>query len=228
MGMSKHVKVQLTPEQRAQLEQLVRSGSSLARTQTKARILLLTDRNQAHPRSDAEIADTLQVSPPTIVRTRRRFVLEGLEVALYDKPRPGAKPKITGDVEAHLTLLACSTPPEGKARWTLQMLADKLVELQLVESISDVAVMHRLKKTNCNPGASSGTVSASQAPSLWRRWKTCWRCITALTIRNDRWSASMNRVRNCTRPHVEYGRQHQGRSRAKIMSTNGMAPATCL
>ena len=153
MGMSKHLKVQLTPEQRAHLEQLVRSGSSLARTQTKARILLLTDRNQAHPRSDAEIADALQVSPPTIVRTRRRFVLEGVEAAVYDKPRPGAKPKITGDVEAHLTLLACSTPPAGKARWTLQMLADKLVELQLVESISDVAVMHRLKKTNLNPGA---------------------------------------------------------------------------
>ncbi len=93
------------------------------------------------------------MSKPTIIRTRRRYVLEGLEAALYDKPRPGAKPKITGDVEAQLTLLACSTPPEGKARWTLQLLADKLVELQLVESISDVAVMHRLKKTSSNPGA---------------------------------------------------------------------------
>ncbi len=153
MGMSKHVKVYLTPEQRAYLEQLIRSGTSRARTQTKARMLLLTDRNQAYPRSDAEIAAALGVSKPTIIRTRRRCVLEGLEAALYDKPRPGAKPKITGEVEAHLTLLACSTPPDGKARWTLQLLADKLVELQLVESISDVAVLHRLKKTHAPRGA---------------------------------------------------------------------------
>lgn len=125
----------------------------MARTQTKARILLLIDRAQAHPRSDAEVAEVLSVSRPTILRTRRRFVLEGMEAALYDKPRPGAQPKITGDVEAQLTLLACSTPPDGKARWTLQMLADTLVELQLVDSISDVAVMHRLKKTTSNPGA---------------------------------------------------------------------------
>jgi transposase len=153
VGMSQHVKVQLTPEQRAYLEQLIRAGTSRARTQTKARILLLTDRNQVHPRADAEIAAALRVSKPTIIRTRRRFVLEGMEAALYDKPRPGAKPKITGEVEAHLTLLACSSPPDGKARWTLQLLADKLVELQLVESISAVAVMQRLKKTTSTPGA---------------------------------------------------------------------------
>lgn len=153
LGMSTHVKVELTAEQRDHLEQLTRSGSGLARTQTKARILLLTDRNQDQPCSDAEIAAALQVSKPTIIRTRRRFVLEGMAAALHDKPRPGATPKITGEVEAQLTLLACSTPPEGKARWTLQLLADKLVELKLVERISDVAVMHRLKKTNSSPGA---------------------------------------------------------------------------
>jgi transposase len=152
LGMSTHVKVELTVEQRAHLEQVIRSGRDLARTQTKARILLLTDRNQDQPRSDVEIAAALHVSKPTIIRTRRRCVLEGVDAALYDKPRPGATPKITGDVEAHLTVLACSTPPDGKGRWTLQMLADKLVELQLVESISDVAVMHRLKKTNSSRG----------------------------------------------------------------------------
>lgn len=152
-GMSTHVKAYLTPEQRADLEALTRSGNCLARTHTKARILLLTDRNQVQPCADAEIAALLRVSSPTIIRTRRRFVLEGMDAALYDKPRPGAKPKITGEVEAHLTLLACSAPPEGKARWTLQLLADTLVELKLVDSISDVAVLHRLKKTNSNHGA---------------------------------------------------------------------------
>ena len=151
-GMSTHVKVELTAEQRSRLEELTRSGRGLARTQTKARILLLSDRNQDQPQTDAQIAAALQVSKPTIVRTRRRCVLEGLDAALYDKPRPGATPKITGEVEAQLTVLACSTPPEGKARWTLQLLADKLIELKLVDSISDVAVMHRLKKTNANRG----------------------------------------------------------------------------
>lgn len=152
LDMSKHVTVQLNDAQRTQLEGLIRSGSCLARTQTKARILLLTNRNQVHPRSDAEIAAILGISRPTIIRTRRRFVLAGMEAALYDKPRPGAKPKLTGEVEAHLTLLACSAPPEGKQRWTLQLLAGKLVELQLVDSISDVAVMHRLKKTHSSRG----------------------------------------------------------------------------
>lgn len=151
--MSKHVHVQLTAEQRAQLERMIRTGSAVARVQTRARILLLADRNQPDRRTDAEIAAALLCSTNTVGSIRRRFVHAGLDVALYDRPRPGAKPKITGEVEAQLTVLACSQPPEGKARWTLQLLADKLVELQVVDSISDVAVMHRLKKIASNPGA---------------------------------------------------------------------------
>ena len=77
----------------------------------------------------------------------------GLVNALYDKARPGAVPKITGEIEAQLTMLACSAPPEGRVRWTLQLLADKLVELKLVDSISDVAVMKRLKKMNLSLGS---------------------------------------------------------------------------
>ena len=90
---------------------------------------------------------------PTIINIRKKYAESGLENALYDKPRPGAIPKITGEIEAQLTMLACSAPPEGKARWTLQMLADKLVELKLVDSISDVAVMKRLKKMNLSLGS---------------------------------------------------------------------------
>jgi transposase len=145
--MTKHVIVQLTPEQRTHLTQLTRAGTSAARVQTRARILLSTARSQGEQRSDATIAAALGVSRSTIIRTRQRFVADGLEAALYDRPRPGALPKITGEVEAQLILLACSTPPAGKARWTLHMLADKLVELQLVDQISDVAVHYRLKKT---------------------------------------------------------------------------------
>lgn len=150
--MSKHVYVTLTAEQRAQLEHLIRAGNAPARTQTRARILLLADRSQCQRRTDSDIAAALLCSKNTVGSIRRRFVHDGLDAALYDRPRPGATPKITGEVEAQLTVLACSQPPAGKGRWTLQMLADKLVELQLVDSISDVAVMHRLKKIVSSPG----------------------------------------------------------------------------
>ena len=143
----------LTTENRQELESLIRSGESSARTQTRARILLLTDENQKKKKGAEEIASVLMCSLPTITNIRKKFVGGGLENALYDQPRPGAIPKITGEIEAQLTLLACSAPPEGRARWTLQLLADKLVELKLLDSISDVAVMHRLKKMNLSLGS---------------------------------------------------------------------------
>ena len=83
---------------------------------------------------------------------KRRYQKGGLEHGLYDRPRPGAKPKIDGEVEAHLIALVCSDPPEGQVRWTLRLLADKLVELELVESISHVAIGDALKKTNLSLG----------------------------------------------------------------------------
>ncbi len=144
--------VHLTNDQRAHLEGLIHRGNAPARTQTRARILLLTDRSQANHLTDTAIAAAVLCNKHTVGNVRRRFVQQGLEAALYDKPRPGAKPKLTGAGEAQLTLLACSQPPEGHARWTLQLLADKLVELGCVESISDVTVMHRLKKTSSSRG----------------------------------------------------------------------------
>jgi len=143
----------LTTENRQELERLIRSGESSARTQTRARILLLTDENQKKKKGTEEIASVLMCSLPTITNIRKKFVEGGVENALYDKARPGAVPKITGEIEAQLTMLACSAPPEGRVRWTLQLLADKLVELKLVDSLSDVAVMHRLKKMNLSLGS---------------------------------------------------------------------------
>ena len=145
--------IHLSKENRQELETLIRSGESSARTQTRARILLLTDESQKKLKGTEEIASALMCSLPTITNIRKKFVEGGLENALYDKPRPGAIPKITGEIEAQLTLLACSAPPAGRSRWTLQLLADKLVELKLVDSISDVAVMHRLKKMNLSLGS---------------------------------------------------------------------------
>jgi len=151
--MTQKYHVHLSKEDRQELETLIHSGGSSARTQTRARILLLSDENQKKKKGTKEIASALLCSLPTITNIRKKFVEAGLENALYDKVRPGATPKITGEIEAQLTMLACSTPPEGKARWTLQMLADKLVELKLVDSISDVAVMHRLKKMSLSLGS---------------------------------------------------------------------------
>ena len=145
--------VNLSKENRQELESLIRSGKSSARTQTRARILLLTDESQKKKKRTEEIASVLMCSLPTITAIRKKFIEGGVENALYDKSRPGAVPKITGEIEAQLTLLACSAPPEGRSRWTLQLLADKLVELKLVDSISDVAVMHRLKKMNLSLGS---------------------------------------------------------------------------
>ena len=145
--------IHLSKENRQELESLIRSGESSAHTQTRARILLLTDESQQKNKGTEEIASALMCSLPTITNIRKKFVEGGLENALYEKPRPGAIPKITGEIEAQLTLLACSAPPEGRSRWTLQLLADKLVELKLVDSISDVAVMHRLKKMNLSLGS---------------------------------------------------------------------------
>lgn len=156
--MSKPLSVSLTDEDRESLRELTRSGSAPARVQTRARILLLADRGQGEKRSHLQITQALLVSGPTVSAICRRFVLEGMESALYEKPRPGQMPKITGEVEAQLVLLACSDPPMGSACWTMQLLADKLVELKLVDSISDSAVCDRLKKMKSSRGASNASV----------------------------------------------------------------------
>ena len=150
--MSKHRTLFLTDEQREHLDNLIRSGNAPARVQTRARILLHTDRSQGNKGPDKEVAQALRVNPATVLRTRKAFLDEGMDAALYDKPRPGATPKITGQIEAQLVTLACSDAPAGHARWTLRLLADKMVELGYIESISNVAVYQRLEKTNLSPG----------------------------------------------------------------------------
>ena len=149
--MSTH-QLHLTSQQRKQLDRLISSGTAQARTLTKARLLLLSDYSQGTHRTDKQIASALGVSMRNIVRVRKRCVERGLEAALYDKARPGRPPKITGDIEAQITVLACSDPPPGHAKWSLRLLADKLVELGYLESISHVAISNRLKKTRSSPG----------------------------------------------------------------------------
>ena len=150
--MSKHRTVSLTDEQREHLDNLIRSGNVPARVQTRVRILLHTDRSQGDERPDDQVAQAVRVSPATVVRIRKAFLDQGMDAALFDKPRPGAVPKITGDIEAKLVTLVCSDAPTGRSRWTLRLLADKMVELGYLESISNQAIGQRLKKTNLNLG----------------------------------------------------------------------------
>jgi transposase len=146
---SKKYRVKLSAAQRDELEKLTRGGTIKVRVYKRARILLLAD--EAHKdgaKSDGQIAELVDVSGPTVHRIRRRFAQEGLQAALGEKPRPGRAPKFTTKQRAEITALACSDPPEGYARWSLRLLADKLVELEIVESIHHDTVREVLKKTN--------------------------------------------------------------------------------
>jgi transposase len=147
--------VELDREEREQLRILLRRGKAPARRLTRARILMLADEG----RIDLDIAATLQVGKCTVERTRTRFVEEGLEAALSERPRPGKPRKLDGKQEAFLVALACSDPPRGHETWTMQLLADRLVELGVVESIVDETVRRVLKTTTSNPGSTRSGAS---------------------------------------------------------------------
>jgi len=148
--MAKHI--YLKDKERVELEQLIRSGTNSARVIGRARTLLLLDRSQGENRAIQEVAKAAMASRRTVLNIKRRYFEGGTKGALYDKPRPGAKRKIDGEVEARLIALACSDPPQGRERWTLRLLADELVALEVVESISHVTVREVLKKTNSSLG----------------------------------------------------------------------------
>jgi transposase len=151
----KKYKVTLTAEERQELQELIAVGKGAAKKLIHARILLKADAADGGPGwPDAKIAEAVEVSIPTIERVRRRFVEEGFEAALKRKPqaRPSRVPKLDGRAEARLIAVACSTPPEGRADWTIQLLADRLVELKIVDSISDETVRRALKKTSSSRG----------------------------------------------------------------------------
>ena len=146
--------VTLTEEERHELEQLTRVGRGKARALTHARILLKADAGPAGPTwADADIAAALDVSPDTIARVRRAFVDEGLDAALHRRPsRTPRLPKLDGRAEAHLIALACSTPPNGAARWTLALLTERFIALGVSPPVSDETVRRALKQTNSSRG----------------------------------------------------------------------------
>ena len=150
----KRYRVKLSAEERQELKTLVSRGRAAAYQQTHGRILLLSDEAHADgAMKDEDIARVLQIGRATVERVRRRCVEEGIEAALGRKRQVNRRPKrLDGQGEAHLIALACGEPPEGRASWTLKLLAHRLVECEIVESISTETVRHTLKKTNSSPG----------------------------------------------------------------------------
>ncbi len=151
---AKKYRVKLTEEEREYLEGLISSGRMASRKASHARVLLHADEgSDVGYFKDDDIADVLHVGRVTVERVRRRFVEEGVESALNPRPRTRHRPKkLDGKAEAFLVATACSAAPDGRNDWTLQLLADRLVECQIVDSISAEAVRQVLKKTRLNPG----------------------------------------------------------------------------
>jgi transposase len=146
--MTKRYRVDLTEEERAGLLALTKQGRAAARKIRRAQTLLLA----ADGLTDDAVAAALHIGRATVERTRKRFVEEGLEAALAEHPRPGGQPKLDGKQEAFLVALACSDAPEGRNHWTMQLLAEQMVALGVVESLSDETVRRTLKKTISSRG----------------------------------------------------------------------------
>ena len=148
-------KIKLTESERTSLNEVSRRGKPSVRTVKRALALLKADEGLR----DREIADVPLINAATVARVRKRYVEEGLEAAINVRPRPGRERKLDGKQEAHLIAFACSAAPEGHARWTLQLLAGKVVELEFSESISLETVRQMLKKTNSSLGRRKSGVS---------------------------------------------------------------------
>lgn len=142
--------IKLSNNERMLLTKIVKTGKSPARVILRANILLHSDSTVTKPLSVAATANLFQTTPTTVQNVRTSYAKSGLDAALYRKKRtvPPVKPKVDGNLEAHIIALCCSNPPEGYDRWTVRLLADKCVELGYVDSISHMTVSRTLKKTN--------------------------------------------------------------------------------
>jgi hypothetical protein len=167
-------RITLSKEERRELESLVSKGKAAARKLAHARILLLADDSQSNVLGDDAIASTLSLGLRTVSRVRKRFVTEGFVAALDHKPQPPRpdKIKIKGDIEQELIRIACTDPPQGRAHWTLQLLADELIALGLTKSVSVETVRQALKKTTSIRGSfTRGVFRPRPMASMSGGWK---------------------------------------------------------
>jgi transposase len=163
------------------VETYVKQGNKSARAMNRARILLLADEQH----SDEEIMETLGVRRQTVYTVRKKYQQhqgKNILALLQEKPRPGQPVKIDTHVESHVAMIACAAAPEGAARWTLPMIADRLVELKVVDSICAESVRKALKKMHCNPGGTNAGVSARFLEIISGIWKMSLSNMLALMI----------------------------------------------
>lgn len=190
MAANSKVEVVLNDDERAKLQRLVRSGTASARQVRQARVLLMADegRRSGH-RPDWYIAERVGLCSRQICRIRQQFAREGLKPTLGRKQRSdaGTPQKIDGAVEAQLVALCCSTPPDGRQRWTLQLLVDELCRLQVVASVCRETVRQTLKKIASSPGRRNASVfRKSTVPASWRTWSVSSTSTRKATTRRTR------------------------------------------
>lgn len=192
--------VRLTPEQRQSFDEITRNGYAPAKKIRHAQVLLLSDYNRpGGHRIDTEIAATLGMHVNTVARVRKAFVTQGQQPALERKPRetPPVPPKLDGRLEAHLVAICCSPPPEGRARWTLELLVNELTSRKLVTSVCAETVRRALKKMSCSRGGGSpGASPRKTEPGSSLKWKWCSMPTPLSKTPRSRWSAWTRRPSN--------------------------------
>ena len=205
-----------------ELTAILSGGRHAARRLKRAQILLAADAGA----SDEEIARSVGVGGSTVYRTKRRFVLGNPEAALSEEPRPGAERKLSDKEEALLVATACSSPPAGRARWTLKLLADALVRLTAHESVSRETVRRRLAENDLKPWRKDMWC----IPQVDADYVAVWRMYSISTpkrpIRNDRWSASTRARSSSSARCASRSRPSRDRSSATTASTGATGPRT--
>src|SRR5712671_206609 len=218
--MNVRYRVELGQAERAELAALLSGGKHSARKLKRAQILLAADTGV----SDEDIAASVGVGGSTVYRTKRRFVLGNLDAALSEEPRPGASRKLSGKEEALLVATACSSPPAGRARWTLVLLADELVRLTEHKSLSGERVRRR-PKTTSSPGARTCGAFPRSMANTSPAWKTCSTSMPKRLIPGDRWSASMKARSSSLVRCASQSRPSRASLNATIASTAATAPS---
>ena len=221
--MNVRYRVTLTQYERNELRVFLNGGKSPARKLKRAQILLAADAGV----SDEDIALSVGVGGSTVYRTKRRFVEGNLERALSEEPRPGAERKLTGKEEALLVATACSNPPAGRARWTLELLAGEMVKLTAHESVSRETVRRRLAENHLKPWRKDMWCIPQIDAEYVARMEMHSISTAKRPIRNDRWSASTRARSNSSARCASRSRPGRGSRSAMTMNTSATAPPIC-
>jgi transposase len=216
-------KVQLTNEERLELQKLISSGVAPARKMTRARILLKVDEGL----TKTKISQVLDVTNNTITNVCRSFQTQRLAAIERKKPDREYEHSLDGEAEAHLIAMACGTPPEGQERWTLRLLQSEMVKRNYVDDVSHETIRTALKKTNESLGCRKvGVFLQKQMPLLYVRWKRFWMCISVHTIQNGLKSAWTRCPSNFWMRSTLLCPSGQANRKNKITSMRGMAQQT--